>query len=194
MSVLKQASTSTAGLVLVVLLLSAASADAADDCPWVVQAYVSEAVLKDGRAAYDITYDGESRASAFYGFSSASPQLSWRLIGSPGLPALEGGARPLERVETPVGATVYRLDPATVEPAVIYLMATSEPVAALEQIGARIDPARPLAVSQLGITRGGSDLSGALPRRSVPGIVIAEAIAAESAPSLTICAYQVAMR
>jgi hypothetical protein len=66
----------------------------------------------------------------------------------------------------------------------------------LEQIDARIEPARPLALSELlPKTRGGSDWSGPLPHRSLPGFEIAGASdpAGPLLADLQICAYQVAM-
>lgn len=68
------------------------------------------------------------------------------------------------------------------------------PVPELEEIGPRIEPERPLAISQLALrTCGGTDQSGPLPHRSVPGFLIADA-GDEGGPNLQICAYQVALR
>lgn len=175
-----------AGFTLALLVLAGIT-PAAAACPWVVQPYISEATLKDARPTFDITLDEVRPGGVFYAFTVASAELAWQLASSRALPEMKN-ALPLEDLVTPIGTTVFRLDPDTLEPETIYLLAASGPIEKLERIGARIEPSRPLAVA-LG-TRGASDRSGSLPRRSVPGIEVADA---DSDP-FTLCAYQVSMR
>lgn len=173
------------------VLLSSAG-QAAAECRWIVQPYLSEAVLKEGRPTYDILYDGLERRT-FYAFSVTSSALAERLaVGGP-LPDLDGDARPLVAALTPLDHTVYRLDPETARPPAIYLVAAAMPVPELDRLGARIEPARPVTVSEyVPRTRGASDQSGALPPRTEP-TVVAEAGFATSG-DLTICAYELAQR
>jgi hypothetical protein len=181
-------------------------------CPWIVQPE-AETVAADGTAtpAFDIVFDGLDQSSKiFYGFTVASLDLAWQLANQGALPPLKADARRLEPKPTPEGAIAYRLAPDTIRPNTIYLVAADKVVRELEQIDARIEPARPMAVSELmpqlqPRTRGGTDWSGPLPRRSVPGFEIAGAESAPDAARLAegigpaaaavqICAYQVAMR
>lgn len=178
------------------LFTAAVAGPASAACPWVVQPYVSEATIaakSGGRPAYEILFDGMAKeVSAFYAFSVASVDLAWKLADQgAGLPELGDGVRTLEAKPTPIGTTVYQLAEDTVAPETIYLVAAEQPVDRLERIGARIDPDRPVAVAVR--FRGGSDQSGPLPRRTVPGFQIASA-APDQGAELEICAYQVAMR
>lgn len=178
------------------LLTAAVASPASADCPWVVQPYVSEASIsaRSGELpAYEILFDGMGeKASAFYAFSVASADLAWKLADrSSVLPELGDGVRTLKAKPTPIGTTVYQLPADTIAPETIYLVAADRPVDRLEQIGARIEPDRPVAVAVR--FRGGSDQSGPLPRRTVPGFQIASA-APEQGAEVQICAYQVAMQ
>jgi hypothetical protein len=172
-----------AGFTLALLVL-AGSTPASAACPWVVQPYISEATLKDARPTFDITLQEVRPGGVLYAFTVASAELAWQLASRQTLSEMKN-ALPLEGVVTPIGATVYRLHPDTLEPPTIYLLAASGPIEKLERIAARIEPSRPVAVA-LG-TRGASDRSGALPRRSVPGIEVADA----DRDAFTLCAYQV---
>ena len=180
-------------------------------CPWIVQPE-AQSVAADKVAApvFDIVFDGLDQSSKiFYGFTVASLDLAWQLSNQGILPPLQADARRLEPKRTPEGAIAYQVAPDSIRPNTIYLVAADGVVHELEQIDARIEPARPMAVSELmpqlqPRTRGGTDWSGPLPRRSVPGFEIAGArrTAAVSVPEGTgpttaavqICAYQVAMR
>jgi hypothetical protein len=173
--------------------MSPSLAAAEGSCPWIVQ----PAANRETRAAeeaYEIMFEGlDLEVSAFYGFSVTSMDLAWQLAKGRTLPELKEDARRLESIETQIG-TVFRLAPDTIEPHIIYLVASETRLDELEKIGARIEPSRQLAISELAMrTRGGSDQSGPLPHRSVPGVLIADASTA-SAPEVQICAYQVAMR
>jgi hypothetical protein len=170
--------------------LSPSLAAAEGACPWIVQ----PAEATPSEHAYEIMFDGlDLNVATFYGFSVASMDLAWQLAKERALPELTADARRLESVETTLG-TVFQLAPDSIEPHTIYLVASEGQVDELEEIGARIEPSRQLAISQLAMrTRGGSDQSGPLPHRSVPGVLIADAGSA-SAPEVQICAYQVAMR
>jgi hypothetical protein len=169
-------------------------AGAADrDCPWIVRPYVSEAVLSAGRPAFDIVYDGLERRQ-FYGFTVRSKELAHRLQESGSLPSLDSAADPLEPVTTPLDSEVYRLAPAAMWPATIYLVASEGRVPDLERIGAAIRPSRPTAVSTyVPRFRGGSDWSGALPPPSLDATAM---VTTGPAPSqtLTVCAYEIAAR
>jgi hypothetical protein len=180
-------------------------------CPWIVQPEAETvAAAASAKPAFDIVFDGLDQSSKiFYGFTVASLDLAWQLASEGALPPLKADARPLEPKITPTGAIAYRLAADTIQPSTIYLVAANRVVRELEQIDARIEPARPMAVSELmpqlrPRTRGGTDWSGPLPRRSVPGFEIAGAErtpigpqAAEGigpqAAAVQICAYQVAI-
>jgi hypothetical protein len=161
-------------------------------CPWIVQP--ADAGARSSEHAYEIMFDGlDLNVATFYGFSVVSTDLAWKLAADRSLPELKADARRLESVETTLG-TFFQVAPDSIEPHTIYLVASEARVDELEEIGARIEPSRQLAISQLAMrTRGGSDQSGPLPHRSVPGVLIADAGSA-SAPEVQICAYQVAMR
>ncbi len=179
-------------------------------CPWIVQPHEQSVAAAAESPAFDIVFDGLGQSSkVFYGFSVASLDLAWELANQGTLPPLKAGARRLEAKVTPEGTTAYQLAPDTIRPHTIYLVAADTVVRALEQLEARIEPARPMAVSQLmpqlmPRTRGGTDWSGPLPRRSLPGFEIAGADSPSSATGggaigpvaaeLQICAYQVSTR
>jgi hypothetical protein len=167
-------------------------------CPWIVQpSGQSMAISSKAPPAFDIVFDGLGQSSkVFYGFTVASLDLAWQLANERVLPALDPDGRRLEVTVTPHGTTAYQLSPDSIQPHTIYLVAAGSLVRELEQIDARIEPARPLALSELlPKTRGGSDWSGPLPHRSLPGFEIAGASdpAGPLLADLQICAYQVAM-
>lgn len=172
---------------------------AATPCPWVVQPYPEPVAAtpdqKPTAPAFQIVFDGmPDEGAAFYGFSVASMDLAAQFADLSRLPDLSTDARPLEAARTELGTVAYRVTADTIEPHVVYLVSAPAPVEPLEQIAARIEPDRPIAVSALALrTRGASDLSGPLPHRSVPGFLVASADD-DSGPNLKICAYQVAMR
>ncbi len=186
---------------------------AAAGCPWIVQPETQTVAADagadaDAPSAYDIVFDGlDQRSKLFYGFTVASLDLAWQLANHGVLPPAMADARRLQPRLTPYGTVAYQLAPDTIRPHTIYLVAADKVVRELEQLQARIEPARPMAVSELmpqlqPKTRGGSDWSGPLPRRSLPGFEIAGAertptAAAGSegigpvAADIQICAYQV---
>lgn len=168
-------------------------------CPWIVQpAGQKLGDSSEAPPAFDIVFDGlEQNSKVFYGFTVASPDLASRLANERVLPALAVDGRRLQAAITPHGTTAYLLSPDSIQPHTIYLVTAGSLVRELEQINARIEPARPLALSQLlPKTRGGSDWSGPLPHRSLPGFEIAGANdqAGPALADVQICAYQVAMR
>jgi hypothetical protein len=185
---------------------------AAADCPWIVQPETQTVAADAGATpAFDIVFDGLDQSSkVFYGFTVASLDLAWQLTKQGAMPPLATDARRLQPKLTPYGTVAYQLAPDTIRPHTIYLVAAAKVVHELEQLQARIEPARPMAVSELmpqlqPKTRGGSDWSGPLPRRSVPGLEIAGAERTPTAPDtgagigpmaadVQICAYQVTMR
>ncbi len=181
-------------------------------CPWIVQPE-TQTVAADASAtqAFDIVFDGlDQRSKVFYGFTVASLDLAWQLANQGALPPLTTEVRRLQPRLTPYGTVAYRLASDSIAPHTIYLVAADKTVRELEQLQARIEPARPMAVSELmpqlqPKTRGGTDWSGPLPRRSMPGFEIAGAertptAAAGSegieplAADIQICAYPVAVR
>jgi hypothetical protein len=170
---------------------------AAAACPWIVQPSGHNLTIASEAPAFDIVFDGLGQSSkVFYGFTVASLELAWQLANERALPALAPDGRPLEARATPQGTIAYQLAPDSIQPHTIYLVAAGSQVRELEQIDARIEPARPLALSELlPKTRGGTDWSGPLPHRSLPGFEIAGANdqAGLALADVQICAYQVAM-
>lgn len=162
-------------------------------CPWIVQPAAHDEIVSS-EPAYEIMFEGLGlNVDTFYGFSVTSIDLAWQLAEQSNLPDLTADARRLESLETRLG-TFYRMAPDSIDPPTIYLVAARVPVDELEDIEARIEPSRTRAISHLAMrARGGSDQSGPLPHRSVPGVLIADA-SSEATPELQICAYQVAMR
>jgi hypothetical protein len=207
------------GVLQVALALATATAIvtgtaqfAAAACPWIVQPETQTvAAGASPTSAFDIVFEGLDQSSkVFYGFTVASLDLAWQLANQGALPRLTADARRLQPKLTPYGTVAYQLAADTIRPHTIYLVAADKVVRELEQLQARIEPARPMAVSELmpqlqPKTRGGTDWSGPLPRRSVPGFEIAGAERTPAAPSgsagigpvaadIQICAYQVTTR
>lgn len=177
------------------LVLGAPAAADERDCPWIVQPgrHLAEtAAVPD--ASFAIRFDGVAfPLGTFYGFSVTDQEVAWRIAESARdeLPDFEGGALRLQPIESDAGR-LYQVDPRTAPPETLFLVAAAAPVEQLEELGARIEPQRAIAVSQLA-TRGPSDISGPLPTPVVPGFLIAQA-SAEADPQLQICAYEVALR
>ena len=187
-------------------LIIAGTADlAAAACPWIVQPYAQTVAVSSETPTFDVVFDGLGESSkVFYGFTVASLDLAWQLANERMLPALDPGGRPLKAKTTPEGMVAYQLSPDSIQPHTIYLVAADGVVPQLEQIDARIEPARPMALSQLlPRTRGASDWSGPMPRRSLPGFEIAGVAdsgrgaagqVGAAVADVQICAYQMAMR
>ena len=178
---------------------------AAAACPWIVQPYAESVPASTATPTFDIVFDGLGQSSkVFYGFTVTSLDLAWQLASDGVLPGLDPDGRRLEPKSAPGGAVAYQLAPDSIQPHTIYLVAADGEVQQLEQIDARIEPARPIALSQLlPRYRGGSDWSGPMPHRSLPGFEIAGAADAgrngtgqigAAVADVQICAYQVAMR
>ncbi len=170
-------------------------------CPWIVQPDEPLVGLGADIATYEILFNGTTSDAIFYGFTVTDHILARHLTNDGEIPALEEHGRPLEVIERE-GIPVYQLSADSILPRTIYLLASAGPISRLEQIEARIDPARPIAVGLR--TRGASDLNGPMPRRMVPGIEIlvsasrqdeeekARAINTASLdPDFQLCAYQV---
>jgi hypothetical protein len=197
-----------AGAVAVAGLIVGGTANlAAAACPWIVQPYAQSVPVSSETPTFDIVFDGLGQSSkVFYGFTVASLDLAWQLTSDSVLPALDPDGRRLEMKATAEGAVAYQLSPDSIQPHTIYLVAADGVVEQLEEIDARIDPARPIALSQLMPRyRGGSDWSGPMPHRSLPGFEIAGVADANggrgtsdqngtAVAAVQICAYQVAMR
>lgn len=186
-----------AALVALTSFALAGTAGAAD-CPWIVQE--GEHVLADevqaAQGTWGIRFEGVAYPrGTFYGFSVTTQEVAWRIAeSSPDqIPDLREGALKLAPIETGT-ARLYKVDPRTAAPEMLFLVAAAEPVEQLEAINARIEPERAIAISELALpTRGASDISGALPAPVVPGFLIAEAKAETDSP-MQICAYEVAIR
>jgi hypothetical protein len=186
------------------LLVGSTAKLAVAACPWIVQPYAQSVPVASETPTFDIMFDGLGQSSkVFYGFTVASLDLAWQLANDRVLPALDPGGRRLEPKATAEGMVAYQLSADSIQPHTIYLVAADGVVPQLEQIDARIDPARPMALSQLfPRTRGGTDWSGPMPRRSLQGFEIAGADDTNGATGqigaavadVQICAYQVAMR
>jgi hypothetical protein len=187
------------------LLVGGTANLAAAACPWIVQPYAQSVPVSSETPTFDIVFDGLGQSSkVFYGFTVASLDLAWQLANDRVLPVLDPDGRPLEPKATAEGMVAYQLSPESIQPHTIYLVAADGVVPQLEQIDARIDPARPMALSQLfPRTRGGTDWSGPMPRRSLQGFEIAGAAGDQvgatgqigtAVADVQICAYQVAMR
>lgn len=176
---------------------------AADDersvCPWIVQPEEPIFGLATDMATYEILFTGQTPDDIFYGFSVVDHKLAQQLTQLGEIPDLQASGRALKTVEQE-GVVVYQVSTDSIQPRTIYLLAATSPMPRLEQIGARIDPARPIAVGLR--TRGASDLNGPLPRRTVPGIeIVASAPTRNSEersvtvaalnPDFKLCAYQV---
>ena len=195
-----------AALLTAAVLSASAATPGAAECPWLVQPFVEGPTYAAQPTAYDILFEGlDPRAKVFYGFTVASDTLAWQLAKAATLPEMERDARRLEPISLSNGAMAYELAPDSVEPHTIYLVTANTVIDELERVDARIDPGRTVAISQLlPKTRGATDLSGPLPRRSLPGFEIISATPETTGrgidrmraemPSVQICAYQVAMR
>jgi len=187
------------------LLVGSTAKLAVAACPWIVQPYADSVPVSSETPTFDIAFDGLGQSSkVFYGFTVASLDLAWQLANDGVLPALDPDGRRLQTKATPNGSFAYQLAPDSIEPHTIYLVAADGVVQQLEKIEARIEPVRPMALSQLmPRTRGGSDWAGPMPHRSLPGFEIAGVADSGSSSAgqigatvaeVQICAYQVAMR
>lgn len=189
-------------LATAMVTASDTSQGAAGACPWIVLPTPATKAAAVAPPAYDIVFQGlGERTKVFYGFTVSSLDVAWELTNQQALPDLFLHGRRLEPAAEQTGATGYQLAEDSIEPHTIYLVAADTVVDKLEQIDARIEPAQPVAVSQLlPRTRGGSDLSGPLPHRSVPGVEIANTAdqprkaTGAAAAELQICAYEIAVR
>lgn len=168
-------------------------------CPWIVQPEEPIFGLAADIATYEILFTGQTSDDFFYGFSVADHQLARQLTQEGEIPDLRADGRALRTVERE-GVIVYQVSADSIQPRTIYLLAGASPIPNLEQIEARLDPSRPIAVGLR--TRGASDLNGPLPRRTVPGIqIVAAASEAKSdersftpttlGSDFMLCAYQV---
>jgi hypothetical protein len=148
------------------------SVHAADaDCHWIVQPHFGTMESEIKSPLVDIVFDGLNDAQPyFYAFTVADDDLAWRLAAAGALSDLGPDGRALDLTKTPSGQA-FQLDSESIQPHTVYLVAASSPVGELERIDAAIEPSRPFAVSQLK-TRGGTDVSGPLPNRSLPGYEI----------------------
>ena len=185
-------------------------ATAKDDtpaCPWIVQPDEPIVGLGGNNAVYEILFSGPATDSIFYGFTVAHQQLAQQLTNDGEIPNLEKDGRSLRVVEKE-GVATYQVAPDSVLPRTIYLLTAASALPKLERIDARIDPARPIAVGLR--TRGATDFSGPLPRRTVPGVEILASVQQEAGsgandgyvenrslvlssfePDFQLCAYQV---
>lgn len=139
-------------------------------CPWIVQPDEPIFGLGANNAAYEILFDGRTTDTIFYGFTVADRHLAQQLSDRDKIPDLRRDGRSLKTVEREGMTAAYRVSTDSILPRTIYLLTAATAMPELEQIDARIDPARPIAVGLR--TRGATDLSGPMPRRTVPGVEI----------------------
>lgn len=166
----------------------------AAECSWIVQPNEPIVGLGARTATYEIILDGIFDKGLLYGFTITDSKLAKQLTDNK-IAELKSHARPLKVMEQ--GKTVvYQLSSDSALPRTIYLAVADEPVEYFEAIDARITPPRPAG------TRGASDSTGPMPRRSVPGMEILSIEITEgrerqslSRPTINIgfqlCAYQV---
>ena len=182
-----------------VIAADAHGADPKDPvCPWVVIADEPLVGLGSNAATYEIAFTGLEDREVLYGFTLTDKQLALQLARRGKLEDMAAGAEPLQLIERD-DSLVYQVSADSVLPRTIYLVVALDTVDELEQIDARIEPSR--AVSVAGITRGGTDHTGPLPHRSVPGReVIAMPtetnglLSTVAHDSIQLCAYQVSYR
>jgi len=167
-------------------------------CPWVVQPNEPIVGLGSDIATYEIMFTGLEDQELLYGFTLTDHQLALQLTREGRLSDLPESAVPLALIEEDQSIT-YQLSTESILPKTIYLAVATSTIDELEQIDARIEPSRPVAVGLL--TRGASDHTGPLPHRSVPGIEIIAMLADQdqllspvSDGGIQLCAYQVSWR
>ncbi len=135
-------------------------------CPWIVQPDETQSGPGTDIEHYEILFTGQISDAIFYGFTVTDDHLARQLSDDGAIPDLTRSGRALEAVERD-GITVYQISADTLLPRTIYLLTAGRSMKRLEMIDARIDPARPIAIGMH--TRGASDFTGSLPRRTVPG-------------------------
>lgn len=178
------------------LVAGLVSGPALAGCPWIVQP--SEAISGD-QPDYDITFNGaHDRTWRYYAFTVTDHDLAWELSSGSGITALDDRGRPLEVIDQD-DRLRYRADNASVMPLTIYLVVSTSAMPELDAIDAAFEPSKPIAVGLR--MRGGSDTSGPLPHRSLPGVEIHYASnepkateLATNQPEYQLCAYQVLIR
>lgn len=156
------------GCALAAMSMTGASGSTVAECYWIVQRHLdgAEAVLE--QTLVHVVFDGlPGRKQFFYGFTVTDEDLAWDLTTYGTLTGLGQNGRALMALETKTG-TAFALSPESIRPHAVYLVAAQAPVAELEAIDAAIEPSQPVSVGQAK-TRGGTDFSGALPDRSLPG-------------------------
>ena len=158
------ACTAAAGLIV------ATSGHALAECPWIVQPHFDDQGGVDDKTLVNIIFDGLSeQASYLYGFTVTDLDLAWTLSSQGGFSDLGPHGRALDVTKTDYGRA-FQLSNDSLEPHTVYLVAARSPVDELEHIDAAIEPSQPIKVSFK--TRGATDFSGPLPRRSLPGVEI----------------------
>lgn len=162
-------------------------------CPWFVRANEPIVGLGSDTATYEIIFTGLDSNDILYGFTVTDRQLASQLARGNRLPDLTKGMMPLHGIEKD-SSLVYKLPSDSILPKTIYLAVASSRVDKLEQIDARIEPPRPVSI----VTRGGSDHTGPLPHRSVPGVELIsmsneadQLLAPVAGQGIQLCAYQV---
>ena len=187
-----------AGLMLGAFGQSQVEAADGVTCPWVVQPNEPIIGLGSDIATYEIMFTGLEDQDILYGFTVTDHQLALQLTREGEFSDLPASAEPLALIEDEQ-SLVYRLSTESILPKTIYLAVAVSAIDELEQIEARIEPKRPVAVGML--TRGASDHTGPLPHRSVPGIEIIakpanpdQLLSPVSDGGVQLCAYQVSWR
>ncbi len=160
-----------AGSVFAIGFISVGAGIAQAKCPWIVQPHVDGGAEQSGEMLVSIVFDGvdESR-HFFYGFTVTDVDLAWDLATEGTLPDLGSNSRSLDMVTTSSGQA-FKLSAESIEPHAVYLVMASARISEFERLNAAITPSRPFQVSYAK-TRGATDMSGPLPRRSLPGVEI----------------------
>ncbi len=156
------------GCALAVMSLTGAAGSTVAECHWIVQPYPDESQALAEQTLVQVTFDGLlDEKQFFYGFTVTDEDLAWDLTTHGTLTGLGQNGRALTARETEVGKA-FAVSADSIKPHAVYLVAAQAPVAELEAINAAIEPSQPVNVGQAK-TRGGTDFSGALPDRSLPG-------------------------
>ena len=157
--------------ILVAGFMTGLAGAAHADCPWIVQPHFDDQRPIADQTLVNIVFDGVAdQPQFFYGFTVTDLGLAWDLSTDGTLTDLGPYGRSLDVMETTFGQA-FEVHDESIEPHTVYLVAARSPVGELEELGAAIQPSQPFNVS-FAKTRGASDVSGPLPRRSLPGVEI----------------------
>lgn len=173
------------GLALVGVLLGVLAArvngETGGACPWEVQPLKRYSVYLNVPSFEIIYYGGDRDRRIFYGFSIPSEAIELDLNISQ---LADLNARRLQPLPAAARPQAYVVTAAVNEPVTLYLVSATSKIMALEQLNARIQPAKPKA------ERGVTDDSGPLPPQALP-IVPVRRPGGFPAPNFQICASHI---